>query len=68
MKKLGFATIAATGLVAAVLGLAAPASAAFSTGLSSTTISTDVSHNDWVNQMGPNVYVPQVSTSVSQSR
>ena len=68
MKKLGFATIAATGLVAAVLGLAAPASAAFSTGLTSTTISTDLDHHDWVHQIGPDVYVPQVSTSVSQSR
>ena len=68
MKKFGFATIAASGLVAAVLGLAAPASAAFSTGLNSTTISTDLDHHVWINQIGPDVTVPQVDTSVRQSR
>ena len=55
MKKLGFATIIASGLTAAVLGLAGPARA-------------DIGHHDWVNNMGQQVTVPQVDTSVHQSR
>ena len=55
MKKFGFATIIAGGLTAAVLGLAGPAQA-------------DIGHNDWVNNVGPHVTVPQVDTSVHQSR
>jgi hypothetical protein len=55
MKKFGFAGILASGLVAAVLGLAAPAQA-------------DLGHSDWINQIGPSVTVPQVDTSVHQSR
>ena len=55
MKKFGFASIVASGLAAAVLGLAAPAQA-------------DLSHSDWINQTGPSVSVPQVDTSVHQSR
>ena len=55
MKKFGFATIAASGLAAAVLGFAGPAQA-------------DIGHNSWVNQIGPSVSVPQVDNSVHQSR
>jgi hypothetical protein len=55
MKKLGFATIMASGLTAAVLGLAGPAQA-------------DMSHYDWVNNSGQHASVPQVDTSVHQSR
>jgi hypothetical protein len=55
MKKLGFATIIASGLTAAVVGLAGPASA-------------DVGHHDWVNNVQPTVSVPQVDTSVQHSR
>jgi hypothetical protein len=54
MKKLGFATIIASGLTAAVLGLAGPAQA-------------DVGHHDWINNIQPQVSVPQVDTSVHQS-
>ena len=54
MKKFGFATIIASGTAAAVLGLAGPAQA-------------DVSHHDWVDQIGTHVSVPQVDTSVHQS-
>jgi hypothetical protein len=54
MKKFGFATIIASGLTAAVLGLAGPAQA-------------DTGHHDWVNNIGPHVSVPQVDTSVHQS-
>ena len=55
MKKFGLASIVASGLTAAVLGLAAPAHA-------------DLGHNTWVNQMSTNATVPQVDTSVHQSR
>jgi hypothetical protein len=55
MKKLGFATVIASGLAAAMLGLAGPAQA-------------DIGHHDWVNDIHPTATVPQVSTSVQQSR
>jgi hypothetical protein len=54
MKKLGFATIIASGLTAAVVGLAGPATA-------------DVGHHDWVHDIQPSVSVPQVDTSVQHS-
>jgi hypothetical protein len=55
MKKFGFATIIASGLTAAALGLAGPALA-------------DVGHHDWVHEIQPTVSVPQVDTSVQHSR
>jgi hypothetical protein len=55
MNKFGVASIVASGLAAAVLGLAGPAQA-------------DLGHNTWVNQMGPSATVPHVDTSVHQSR
>jgi hypothetical protein len=55
MKKFGFAAVAASGLAAAVIGLAGPAQA-------------DVGHHDWINNIQPQVSVPQVDTSVHQSR
>jgi hypothetical protein len=55
MKKFGFATLIASGLTAAVLGLAGPAQA-------------DIAHHDWVRDIQPQVTVPQVDTSVQQSR
>ena len=55
MKKFGFATIAASGLAAAILGFAAPAQAG-------------IDHHDWLHDIQPQVTVPQVDTSVHQSR
>jgi hypothetical protein len=55
MKKFGFATVVASGLAAAVLGLAGPAQAG-------------IDHHAWLDQIGPHVTVPQVDTSVQQSR
>jgi hypothetical protein len=55
MKKFGFATIIASGLTAAVLGLAGPAQA-------------DSVHHDWVHDIQQQVTVPQVDTTVQQSR
>ena len=55
MKKFGFATVIASGLAAAVLGFAGPAQA-------------DSTHHYWVNDIQQQVSVPQVDTSVHQSR
>jgi hypothetical protein len=55
MKKFGFATMIASGLAAAVLGFAGPAQA-------------DSIHHDWVHDIQQQVNVPQVDTSVQQSR
>ena len=54
MKKFGFATIAASGLAAAILGFAGPAQA-------------DSLHHDWIYDIQPQVTVPHVDTSVQQS-
>ena len=59
MKKFGFATIAATGLAAAVLGFAAPAQAA-----PAIPVPTDRVHHEWIHEIQPKVNVPQVDTSV----
>src|SRR5215212_1148196 len=55
MKKFGFASIAATGLAAAILGFAAPAQA-------------DVIHHRWVHEIQQQVNVPQVDMTVQHSR
>jgi hypothetical protein len=55
MKKLGLVAALASGAAAAVLGLAAPASA-------------DVAHNDWINNVQTHASAPQVDTTVHQSR
>ena len=55
MKKFGFATMIASGLAAAVLGFAGPAQA-------------DSIHHDWIHDIQQQVSVPQVDTSVHQSR
>jgi hypothetical protein len=55
MKKFGFAAIAVSALAAAVIGLAGPAQA-------------DIVHHDWVRDIQQQVTVPQVDTSVQQSR
>ena len=54
MKNLGLATIAAAGLMAAVLGFAGQANA-------------DIGHHDWVNDIQPTVVVPHVNSGVQQS-
>lgn len=70
MKKFGFAVIAASGLGAAVLGLAAPALAtepAHIAAPSSVTISAGVDHLDWLNQIHPKATAPKVDTTVRHS-
>jgi hypothetical protein len=55
MKKIGLAGIVGSGLVAAVLGFAAPAQA-------------DLGHDIWANQQNhAGVSAPQVDNSVHQS-
>jgi hypothetical protein len=72
MKKFGFATIAAMGFAAAILGLAGPAQAAPAgpapvTALAILPQPTGVDHLDWLNDIQPKVNVPQVDTSVRHS-
>lgn len=52
MRKFGMATIAATGLMAAVLGFAGPANA-------------DIGHHDWVHDIQQQVNVPHVDMTPS---
>jgi hypothetical protein len=68
MKKFGLATLAASGLIAAALGFAAPAALADAAPVSPSIILTGIDHHTWLDQIGPNVNVPQVDTSVHQSR
>ena len=63
MKKFGFATIAATGFAAALVGLAAPAVAAPTvaapTGLSSVEFAAGIDHQQWINDIQPQVRAPR---------
>jgi hypothetical protein len=69
MKKFGFATLAASALVGAVVGLAAPAQAAVPPTIDSAiTVPAGIDHRDWLNDIYPNVSVPHVDTTVQQSR
>jgi hypothetical protein len=68
MKKFGFTTIVASGLIAGVLGLAAPAAQAAVGPVSPITVSAGIDHHTWLDQIGPSVNVPQVDTTVHQSR
>jgi hypothetical protein len=73
MKKFGFATIAATGLAAVIVGLAAPAQTvtiaqAPTATISAIDIATGIDHHTWLDDIQPQVNVPQVDTSVQQSR
>lgn len=67
MKKFGFAVIAASGLSAAIVGLAAPAQAAAPAPVSSTTISAGVDHLGWLDQIQPKATAPKVNNTVRHS-
>ena len=73
MNKFGFGTIAASGLVAAILGLSAPAQAAVSAGDAPTALAsvtdtpTGIDHHTWLDDIRPHVNVPHVDTGVHQS-
>jgi hypothetical protein len=55
MKKFGFATVVASGLAAAVLGLAGPAQA-------------DIGHHDWVQNTQQHATVSSVTSTVGNGR
>jgi hypothetical protein len=72
MTKFGFATIAATGFAAAIVGLAAPAQAVASAETPSTTLASlsvpaGIDHLDWLNDIQPRANVPHVDTTVRHS-
>lgn len=61
MKKLGIATMAATGFAAAIVGLAAPAQAtvaAAPVGVTSVDISAGIDHHQWIYDIQPKVQAP----------
>ena len=63
MNKFGFAAVVASGLAAAILGLAAPAQAATAVNTpisvaSAINIPTDFGHHEWVVDIQPQVNVP----------
>ena len=63
MNKFGFAAVVASGLTAAILGLAAPAQAATpvnarSVAASAINIPTDFGHHAWVVDIQPHANVP----------
>ena len=63
MNKFGFAAVVASGLTAAILGLAAPAQAATAVNTpisvaSAINILTDFGHHGWVVDIQPQVNVP----------
>jgi hypothetical protein len=63
MNKFGFAAVAASGLTAAILGLAAPAQAATAVNAptvvaSAINIPTDFGHHAWVVDIQPHANVP----------
>lgn len=73
MKKIGFATLVASGLAAALLGLAAPGHAVPPAGghhvmdlLSEP--KSGVDHLHWLDEISPKVTVPKIEATVQQSR
>lgn len=67
MKKFGFAAIAASGLTAAILGLAGPAQAAPSLNTDATTITAGVDRLEWLDKIQPKATAPQVDNTVRHS-
>jgi hypothetical protein len=72
MKKFGPAAIVASGLTAGILGLASPIQAVASAEALPVVelpgYSTGVDHHQWIDTVHPDVRVPQVDTTVRQSR
>lgn len=72
MKNLGFATVIASGLAAAIMGLAAPASAAVTDVPTAAAgpaliIPAGIDHHSWLDQIAPKVNVPKVDNTVQHS-
>lgn len=72
MKKFGLAAIVASGLAAGIVGIASPIQATASAEAMPVAelpgYSTGVDHNQWIHTLHPNVTVPQVDSTVQQSR
>lgn len=66
MKKFGIAVITASGLAAAVLGLAAPAQAVPAQ-VDSTVISAGVDRLQWLDKVQPKATAPKVDNTVRHS-
>jgi hypothetical protein len=72
MNKIGFATVIGSGLVAAVLGFAAPAQASVADNAPTVTPSaigapTGVDRLDWLDKIQPKANPPQVDNTVRHS-
>lgn len=72
MKKFGFVAAVASGLAAAVVGVASPIQATASADalpvLPLPGYSTGVDHHQWIDRVHYRVNVPQVDTTVRQGR
>lgn len=72
MKKFGLAAIVASGLTAGILGVASPihavASAEALPVVEIAGYSTGIDHHQWIDTIRPDVTVPQVDSTVRQSR
>jgi hypothetical protein len=70
MKNFVFAAVVASGLAAVALGFAGPAQASdeVTVPVTPTGYPSGVDHLDWLNDIQPKVNIPQVDTSVHQSR
>ncbi|MBU8815182.1 hypothetical protein KL864_04570 [Mycolicibacterium goodii] len=66
MTKFGIAAITASGLAAAVLGLASPAQAMLAQ-VDSTVISAGVDRLQWLDKIQPKATAPQVDNTVRHS-
>lgn len=72
MKNRGFATAITGGLAVAILGLAAPASAAITDVPAATAgptivVPAGIDHHSWLDQITPRVNVPKVDNTVQHS-
>ena len=67
MKKFGIAAITASGLAAALLGLAGPAHASTTALPPVSTIATGIEHHHSIDDFQPTVTVPKVDTTVRHS-
>ncbi len=68
MKKFGLAAMVAGGLAAGILGVASPIQATAFAEVLPVVEPAGVDHNQWINTVQPVVTVPQVDTTVQQSR
>ena len=68
MKKFGFATIAATAVAAALVGLAGPAEATTVAAPAQVAYSTGIDHHQWINDIQQHATVGTVTSTVGNGR